>query len=219
MCGNRRNSKCSSYSSGSRTRSKSRSKSSDGTISDTTSDCDLYEEEKKDYMKVHFFYKCVKTMIKERIPYNNCKSLHIAFVIDTKTLKVISKGMNSGRMSFSGCQYEIHAEMEAIKNIKRNEDKTFSILVIRVTKSGLLGSSRPCTKCIKYIQFVSKKTNTKFDKVYYSNDDGTVSCERLSQMENNVISSRFRMNEHNRHVKSKSPNKKKGIKNKKRSSI
>jgi len=120
--------------------------------------------------------------------------MHSAYVISTSNSKVVSKGMNSGRASYSGCKYEIHAEMEAMKKIKRNIKKTYDILVIRVTKTGTLGNSRPCSRCKKYILYKCKMSGIQIGKIYYSNDDGSIRCERFSKMENNIVSSRFRQN-------------------------
>ena len=79
-----------------------------------------------------------------------------------------------------------HAEMDVIRKMYNNKtfntnkriDK-FDVLVIRVSKIGKLGSSRPCYHCI------SGMMNTpivKINYVYYSTNDGIIVREKLDRM-------------------------------------
>ena len=85
-----------------------------------------------------------------------------------------------------------HAEMDVIRKIYNNKpflnsnkriDK-FDVLVIRVSKIGKLGSSRPCYHCI------SGMMNTpvaKINYVYYSTNDGIIVREKLDRMLNSEL--------------------------------
>lgn len=169
----------------------------DSTAEPTSEDEDLLELKGKN-KNPQFICKCIIMMKEERVKYHNYKSMHSAFVISLTTRKIISKGMNSGRTTFPGSEYAIHAEMEAIKNINNSKSrtkikfKTYDLIVIRVTNSGRLGNSRPCSKCKKYIMNYCDKTHIKINTIYYSNEDGTITAEKFDKMENNLESGRFR---------------------------
>lgn len=73
-----------------------------------------------------------------------------------------------------------HAEMDALKKINnwKNKPKELDLLVIRLSKSGLLGESRPCANCIKRLL----ASRLKIHNVYYSTVDGILVCEKLKFM-------------------------------------
>lgn len=80
----------------------------------------------------------------------------------------------------------VHAEVNVMNKLKMTpshivnpERTTFDILVIRVSRIGKLGSSRPCYHCLRQM---ATNTNVKIRYVYYSNHDGTVSREKLDDM-------------------------------------
>jgi len=73
----------------------------------------------------------------------------------------------------------IHAEEDSIINYKRigsTKSKKFSMLVIRINKSGSLCNSKPCYDCIEEF----KKFN--INKIYYSNSDGDIICEKIKDI-------------------------------------
>lgn len=80
-----------------------------------------------------------------------------------------------------------HAEMDVIRKIYNNKpflnsskriDK-FDVLVIRVSKIGKLGSSRPCYHCISGMM---STPIVKINYVYYSTNDGIIVREKLDRM-------------------------------------
>jgi hypothetical protein len=80
----------------------------------------------------------------------------------------------------------IHAEASGIKKlIKLNKYRRFlsphgtiDIMVIRISKTGTIGYSRPCRDCLL------KMTNCKFkiNQIYYSDFDGAIIMENFSSM-------------------------------------
>lgn len=82
----------------------------------------------------------------------------------------------------------IHAEHEAMLNlIKLNKHTRFlkshdtiDIVVVRISKCGKLGYSRPCENCIR--RMIKFNNEIKIGNVYYSDSDGTFKMERLTSM-------------------------------------
>ncbi len=78
----------------------------------------------------------------------------------------------------SWCEHlSIHAEMDAMKKIK-SKRKQLNLLVVRFSNSGKLCESKPCYHCIEQL----KKLN--LNKIYYSKEDESIVCEKLSMMKN-----------------------------------
>jgi deoxycytidylate deaminase len=87
--------------------------------------------------------------------------------------KIISCGHNYAQRSvksitkqFLNYPYSIHGEVDAILNAKRPL-RGMSLIVIRLNKKGNLLLAKPCTHCLKYIDYVGLR------KVYYS-DQGDI---------------------------------------------
>lgn len=78
----------------------------------------------------------------------------------------------------------IHAEHAAlIKLLKlKNRPRYMDLLVLRFSKGGKLGASRPCLNCLNKLEYISLKHNIKICSVYYSTNDGKIDCEYLKDM-------------------------------------
>jgi len=82
--------------------------------------------------------------------------------------RIISKGHNTSQKSvrklhpkFQKFPFSVHAEVDAI--IKAKKDlKGMSMLVIRINNKGEFRNSKPCKKCMNYINYVGIK------KIYFS---------------------------------------------------
>ena len=73
----------------------------------------------------------------------------------------------------------VHAEEDTLikyKKIGATKSKKYSLLVIRINKTGNLCNSKPCADCI--CEF--KKHN--INKIYYSSSDGDIVCEKVKNM-------------------------------------
>ena len=82
----------------------------------------------------------------------------------------------------------MHAEHDAmVKFLKINKShrpSKIDILVVRMTKCGVLGNSRPCKNCIKRLIAHSMKYNIQIKRIYYSTEDGTIEYENFQNMLN-----------------------------------
>jgi deoxycytidylate deaminase len=80
----------------------------------------------------------------------------------------------------------VHAEHDGLKKLIRlNKHKRFlsscdkiDMLVVRISKTGTIGYSRPCHDCLIRIT----NCNLKINKVYYSNNEGTIVAEPFGAM-------------------------------------
>jgi len=88
--------------------------------------------------------------------------------------KIISVGHNSILKSirklhprFRRWPGSIHAEVAAIINARRKL-KGYDILIVRINRIEKLMYAKPCSNCMKYIEYVG------IDKVYYSTNEGTI---------------------------------------------
>ena len=92
-------------------------------------------------------------------------------------------GENSNRRIW-GQPVSTHAEMDALRKIyKMNSDKAkkfekCDILVVRISKSGKLGQSRPCYHCLSTLS----ACDLKIRYIYYSTNEGTIVRERFDGM-------------------------------------
>jgi len=125
----------------------------------------------------------------------NCKYGFQHFSGIYRNGKMICRGSNHLRNCFNGeciC-FSTHAEMDVLhKVLKRCKIQPFkdvidlsdhTIVVVRISREGLIKNSRPCNQCldtmIKY----------RIKKILYSNDLGTFISERPGDMEKLHISS------------------------------
>lgn len=112
----------------------------------------------------------------------------------------IAIGENSTRKSY-GYPISTHAEIDAIGKIymqskMRTKKRPIHVdlLVVRVSKTGQLGSSRPCYNCLLSME---KTSFLKIHNVYYSTNDKTIVKEKFTSMlksEKTHLSVGFRKN-------------------------
>lgn len=79
-----------------------------------------------------------------------------------------------------GIMPSIHAEADVIRKVgkKRNMPKSVDIVVIRFSKNGIIGESRPCYHCI--LAMSKSRLNIKY--IYYSTCNGDIVKESLCEM-------------------------------------
>lgn len=98
----------------------------------------------------------------------------------TGGLKKVAYGINGAVPKEGGSS--THAEelalQKAIANPRIKKHKTYDLLVVRFSKAGILGSSRPCMHCILRMMLSDIKIHT----VYYSTDTGEIREEKLTSM-------------------------------------
>lgn len=102
----------------------------------------------------------------------------------------------------SGICMTNHAEINCLRNFRKIKDKPdrLDMVVIRLSKSGKLGESRPCYHCLKSLA----KSGYNIRYVYYSTSDQKIKREKFTDMinkPNTHISSGFRCKHRNRMAK------------------
>lgn len=87
----------------------------------------------------------------------------------------------------------VHAEHSAMLNLlKINRYRRYidpgdyvNIIVVRISKDGKIGNSRPCENCIKRLKKFNKQIKIKY--VYYSNAEGRINMEHFANMESSPL--------------------------------
>ena len=82
----------------------------------------------------------------------------------------LSKGFNT---------VKTHAELAAAKKIKTR--RACHVIVVRVSSTGKLGSSKPCKHCVELLKTMRVKN------VYYSDSHGNLHCVRRTKLENDFV--------------------------------
>jgi cytidine deaminase len=77
----------------------------------------------------------------------------------------------------------IHAEADALSRNKL--PKNMNLLVVRFSKNGKLGESRPCAHCIEMMKKVCESKRCSIKKVFYSTHFGTIVKENFSSLVKN----------------------------------
>ena len=83
----------------------------------------------------------------------------------------------------TGFTRSTHAEIVALKKLLkwRNKPKQLDLVVIRCSKSGVLGESRPCYHCLERLM---KEHKIVIRNVYYSTYNKEIQKERFAEMLN-----------------------------------
>jgi hypothetical protein len=80
----------------------------------------------------------------------------------------------------------IHAEHDAMKKLNKinkfkrflNEGDKIDMLVVRMSKSGITGYSRPCRNCLLRLE----KSKYQINRIYYTVDEESITCEKFGEM-------------------------------------
>lgn len=96
--------------------------------------------------------------------------------------RIISYGYNKQKThprgvpprSKGGYPPTIHAELDAVLGVDRDDMRNARLLVIRLTKSGLLATSRPCPGCIRLLE------HCRISLIYYVDESRKIVEEYLS---------------------------------------
>ena len=127
----------------------------------------------------HFYERIINELSNNDSSFENNYMVH-AYVLDSHN-RIISKGINSYQKTYP-MQFRLanktdrphrnylHAEIAALVKARK---ESYGILVIRITKSGLIRMARPCNICILAIKEAGIKN------VYYSGNDGLIHLDKL----------------------------------------
>ena len=99
---------------------------------------------------------------------------------------ILSVGINFYKSSLMDCS--THAERNAIDKLQRlKRSKHFvkiDILVIRTSATGVIGMSKPCSKCISDMSIYPQIKGYSISNIYYSDEDGKIICTTLATLIN-----------------------------------
>jgi hypothetical protein len=120
---------------------------------------------------------------------NQYLNKHLSLLIDYKKKKIITYGFNyylkSNKFPFS-----LHSEINTInkhykKNLTKNIIKSKKMLIIiKLSKIGIIGNSKPCQHCANYI--ANNYNNLNLCKIYYSTQSNSLEeLTKLNLQENN----------------------------------
>jgi len=102
---------------------------------------------------------------------------------------VVSYGYNCYRgMMTASNGATIHAEHFAINKLKtRDKNKKLykiSILVIKISNTGLISMSKPCKHCVENLQILANRKGYIIEYVYFSNHERKIEKWKYSDLEN-----------------------------------
>lgn len=89
--------------------------------------------------------------------------------------------------------------LKLMKNSKHNNNnnKKYNLYVIKTSKTGTnISMSRLCERCVVAVNNI-KKSGIKINKIYYSNDDGTLTSTNITKlldMDDHWVSKYYRQN-------------------------
>lgn len=107
-------------------------------------------------------------------------------------------GENSPQYAYSWIPISTHAEIDALQKVKseflrgKRRALRLDLMVVRLSKTGILNNAEPCHHCLKQLQQASY-VNIK--NVYYSTSPNTIVCKKFEDMVNSptrFISSGYR---------------------------
>lgn len=84
------------------------------------------------------------------------------------------------------CFKSIHAEDHAIRKLvtlpKQKKLKKVDMLVIRVSKTGVMGNSKPCAHCIHLLAHQLPSKGYMLSRVFFSNDKGVIESHKFNDL-------------------------------------
>jgi hypothetical protein len=129
-----------------------------------------------------WFPDIVDRALKTHHTFNILETQHYAYAISPNK-HIICNGINmiiDNNIS-KHAEYDLINKLNRIPNVKTNR---IDILVIKLSKNGYLGSSKPCMHCLN----IMYKSKYKIRYIYYSNNNREIVREKFTQMDTNHIS-------------------------------
>lgn len=103
-----------------------------------------------------------------------------------KKINVLAYGVNK-YADVEGIKPTIHAEQDTINKLpclpKKKSYMNVNILIIRISKTGKLGISKPCDKCIRAMKMLPERKGYKIQNVYYTDNNGNIVHTNLRKLE------------------------------------
>lgn len=99
-------------------------------------------------------------------------------------LNLLSYGENM--IKAANDKWTSHAEENAIRKLpvlpRKKHLKKVDLLVIRTSKTGVLGSSKPCIHCLMLLQTKLPEKGYKIQNIFYTNQQGDIREETLKSL-------------------------------------
>ncbi len=115
-----------------------------------------------------------KAAVLHDLDCNSYPNKHYSFIIDLKTNKLLCYEFNI-YFNTDSFPFSVHAEIQSI--VRYYKSKTISknkklLVVVKMSRSGLIGNSKCCLNCMRFIR--NNWDNLNLKKVYYSTDENVL---------------------------------------------
>ena len=141
-------------------------------------------------MKINKYDDIINFIISRRIKnvFTNTYTHVATFVPRNKVINLnkLKIGDNSNRIRYNNKKIKTHAEINALNkmNISSNKNRVkVDLIVLRINKSHSLCDSAPCYHCTHELK---KKSFLNIEYIYYSLNDGTITCVKFTDWINNT---------------------------------
>lgn len=110
----------------------------------------------------------VRQDIEFNLVQNEYINKHYAFIVDTKTNKILCYDFNV-YFKTDSFPFSVHAEVQSIVKYYKSKSITKNkkiLIVVKLSKTGIVGNSRCCKQCMRFIR--NNMDNLNIKKIYYS---------------------------------------------------
>lgn len=140
------------------------------------STCDDFSENQRCCFFEGYKYNHIACIFKKKGKVNECLN----------RINILTYGINIYK-DIEGMLPTTHAEHDAIEKLpclpKKKSLENVHLLVIRISKTGKLGISKPCCKCVNMLKTWPMKKGYKIQNIYYSSHDGNIVETTLKKLE------------------------------------
>lgn len=145
--------------------------------------CDIIIDDKNKYNIIFEITNFIKL-------YPN-KQTHISLLIDCKTRLILTFALNYYYVNTNTYPYSVHSEVNCLtkylqKKINKNKKELF---IFKLSKTGLIGESRPCKNCARFI--FNNIDNLKLINIYHSTPKKIIKIDK-NIFKNKVLNNEFK---------------------------
>ena len=118
-------------------------------------------------------------LMNKTCPKPNSQHRHLAIIFNRDYVQFSFYGVNNVKIRHGLAE---HAEVNALRKLPpkfSGKDKNIDLLVLRMSETGVLGLSKPCAHCLKFMARM-KGYNVKF--VYYSDNAGNIMGDTFTHL-------------------------------------
>lgn len=115
---------------------------------------------------------------------------HVSFkgkIATSNKIKIIAYGANYIGDE-KGNDPGLHAEQDVLEKLAplkyKKKLENIHLLVVRLSKTNKIQSSKPCNNCIRWMKIIPEKKGYKLQNIYYSDGDGNLVRTTLDILEN-----------------------------------